>query len=134
MNEQQNTQAIRQQIEAHIIAQAWKDEAYKKELLNNPKAVIGKEFGVQLPAEVNVTVMEETSSSLYFVIPNLPTGVATAELTEDQLETVAGGGPWSAVAGGIIGAGSTLIAGGSASEAIGNGVSGAALGLALPTP
>lgn len=134
MNDQQNLQPIRQQIEAHIIAQAWKSEAYKQELLSNPRAVIGKEFAVQLPAQVSVKVFEETPNSLYFVIPNRPTQVAEEDLTEEQLEAIAGGGPWSAVAGGIIGGGTTLLTGGSPSEAIGNGLSGAALGLALPTP
>ncbi|WP_373529998.1 NHLP leader peptide family RiPP precursor [Nostoc sp.] len=134
MNEQQTLQPIRKQIEAHIIAQAWNDETYKKELLSNPRAVIGKEFRVQLPAEVNVTVIEESPTSLYFVIPNIPNAVAEAELSEEQLETVAGGGPLTAIATGGFAAAGTLIAGGSGSDAIGNGIAGAGLGLLLPTP
>ncbi|MBD2001715.1 MULTISPECIES: class IIb bacteriocin, lactobin A/cerein 7B family [Cyanophyceae] len=89
MSEQTSPQT-RQDIEAHMIAQAWKDEAYKQELLSNPKAVIEREFGVQLPHEVNVHVMEEDSSNLYFVLPACP-NLSGAELSDEQLETVAGG-------------------------------------------
>lgn len=89
MSEQTSPQT-RKEIEAHIIAQAWKDEAYKQELLSNSKAVIEREFGVQLPAGMNVRVMEEDSTNLYFVLPARP-NLSNAELSEEQLETVAGG-------------------------------------------
>ena len=94
----------RQDIEAHMIAQAWKDEAYKQELLSNSKAVIEREFGVQLPAVVNVHVMEEDSTNLYLVLPARP-NLSNAELSDEQLEAVAGGiGPLAVagiVAGGV---------------------------------
>jgi len=89
MSEQTSPQT-RKDIEAHIIAQAWKDEGYKQELLSNPKAAIGQEFGVQLPAEVNVHVMEEDSTNLYFVLPARP-DLSNAELSDEQLEAVSGG-------------------------------------------
>ncbi len=87
----------RQDIEAHMIAQAWKDDAYKQELLSNSKAVIEREFGVQLPVKVNVHVMEEDSTNLYFVLPARP-NLSNAELSEDQLEAIAGGNTFDFVA------------------------------------
>jgi hypothetical protein len=87
---EQNTSRDRQAIEAHIIAQAWKDEAYKLELLSNSKAVIEREFGVQLPNEVSVRVMEEDTTNLYFVLPARP-NLSNVELSDEQLEAVAGG-------------------------------------------
>jgi hypothetical protein len=80
----------RQDIEARIIAKAWKDEAYKQELLTNPKAAIEREFGVEFPADVNVQVLEENSTSLHFVLPMSPVAIAQ-ELSEEQLEAIAGG-------------------------------------------
>lgn len=89
MNEQ-TEQRSRQEIEAHIIAKAWKNEAYKQELLNNSKAVIEQEFGLQLADDINVQVVEEDADSLYLVLPMQPDS-STEELSEDQLEAVAGG-------------------------------------------
>ena len=89
MSEQQQSQT-RKDIEAHIIAKAWKDEAYKQELLTNPQAVLSREFGVEFPQEVQIQVLEENSTSLYFVLPMSPMEI-TEELSEEQLEAVAGG-------------------------------------------
>ncbi|MBC6430118.1 class IIb bacteriocin, lactobin A/cerein 7B family [Nostoc sp. HG1] len=87
---EQSTPRTRKDIEAHIIAQSWKDEAYKQELLSNSKAVVEREFGIQLPANVSVKVVEENPTNLYFVLPMRP-DLSGAELSDEQLEAVAGG-------------------------------------------
>ncbi len=134
MTEQQTPQpSPRKLIEAHMIAQAWKNPAYKQELLNNSKAVIEREFGVKLPAEVTVQVLEESPNKLYFVIPNRPQE-ADANLTEEQLEAVAGGGPWTALSGGVLGAATTHWVGGDGADVVKNGLAGAALTASLPIP
>jgi hypothetical protein len=88
MSEQQAQ--TRKDIESRIIAKAWKNEAFKQEFLSNPKPIIEQEFGVELPAELNVSVYEENSTSLYFVLPILPQ-IEGRELSEEELESVAGG-------------------------------------------
>jgi hypothetical protein len=85
MNEQTR---IRKDIEAHIIAKAWKDPSYKQELLSNSKFVLEKEFNTQFPLEVNVKVLEENPQALYFVLPLCP---EISDLSEEQLEAIAGG-------------------------------------------
>ncbi|MEH1770608.1 NHLP leader peptide family RiPP precursor [Nostoc sp.] len=92
MSQQEQAQT-RQDIEARIIAKAWKDEAYKQELLTNPKAVIEREFGVEFPADVNVQILEENPTSLHFVLPVSPVSIAQ-DLSEEQLEAIAGGKDW----------------------------------------
>jgi hypothetical protein len=43
---------------APLIAKAWQDEAYRKEFVANPKGVIQKEFGVDLPKSIAIEVVE----------------------------------------------------------------------------
>ncbi|VEP15570.1 Nitrile hydratase-like protein (modular protein) [Hyella patelloides LEGE 07179] len=90
MNEQ-NPQRSRNEIEAHLVAQVWKDETFKQQLLANPKVVIEREFGVQLPATLNVQVMQEDADTLYITLPAPPPNVNEDELSEEDLEAVAGG-------------------------------------------
>jgi hypothetical protein len=80
----------RRDIEARIIAKAWKDEAYKQELLTNPKAVIEREFGVQFTEEISIQIREENPTALYFVLPMRPQ-IEEQELSEKDLEEVSGG-------------------------------------------
>ncbi len=79
----------REEALAPVVAKAWKDEKFKKELISNPKAVINKEFGVQIPDNVNVKVVEENANNLYIILPMKPQ--REGELTDEQLEAVAGG-------------------------------------------
>ncbi|MGI6647523.1 MAG: NHLP leader peptide family RiPP precursor [Bacillota bacterium] len=71
-----------------VIAQkARENEEFRLALLNDPKAAIAKEFGVLLPDNTKVEVHVESPRVLHLIIP---AGNAD-ELTDDQLEDVAGG-------------------------------------------
>jgi hypothetical protein len=89
MTEQTSPQT-RKDIEAHIIAQAWKDENYKQELLNNPKSIFEKEFGIKLSSQKKIEVLEEKPNTFYFVLPISP-DLSKAELSDEELEVIAGG-------------------------------------------
>ncbi len=83
----------RQELEQEIVAKAWKDETFKQQLLSNPKETIAKEIGMEPPENVEVRVLEETPNTIYFVIPMKPSEMkAEGELSEEALESVAGGG------------------------------------------
>jgi hypothetical protein len=87
-----NENKSRQEFEADLVAKAWKDSAFKQELLSNPKATISKEFGTQIPDTIEVRVLEENPLTLYIVLPMKPTDLqGEGELSEEALETVAGG-------------------------------------------
>ncbi len=72
----------------HIIAKALKDEAFRKELINDPKGVIARETGAQIPDSLEIKVVEEAENIAYFVLPQIPSGL----LSDDALDAVAGGG------------------------------------------
>ena len=71
---------------AKIIAKAWRDPAFKAELIANPAAALKAE-GIHVPAGMAVTVLENTDKQFHLVLPSVPTD----ELSEDDLEAVAGG-------------------------------------------
>lgn len=68
-----------------IIARAWSDEAFKQRLIADPKAVL-QEYGVQMPANLNLKVVENSNDLHHFVLPPAP-----QELTDEDLDKVAGG-------------------------------------------
>jgi hypothetical protein len=84
----------RTELQAQLIERASRDQAFRQELMANPKAVIARELGVPIPASVEIRVVEETPSSAYLVLPAAPVR-AGQELSEQELEAVAGG-YWSA--------------------------------------
>lgn len=81
----------REQLESMLIERAWKDDKFRTELLANPKAVIAREAGAAIPDNVNIRVIQEDASTRYLVIPANPTEVSEGELSDDELEAVAGG-------------------------------------------
>jgi hypothetical protein len=80
-----------EELQARIIVRAWEDEAFKDHLLSDPKSAIGEELGVQLPDELEITVVEETEQAVCLVIPRRPDDSAGDELEDDDLDAVAGG-------------------------------------------
>jgi Nitrile hydratase, alpha chain len=79
----------RQDIQQEIVLKALKDEAYRQRLKADPKAALEETIGQSLPADVKVTAVEESTSNLYLVLP--PPLPASIELSDDQLDTAAGG-------------------------------------------
>jgi hypothetical protein len=85
------------EIESRLIERAYKDEAFAAKLKANPKAVLQEEIakaapGVSLPADLNVSVVEESPNQLYLVLPHVRKAAAGGQLTDQQLELVSGGG------------------------------------------
>jgi hypothetical protein len=100
----------RNDLEARLVAHAWQDDEFKQELLSNPRAAFKREFGdvISLSEDLNIHVIEEKDKTFCLVIPKKP-NMNTEELSEEQLEEVAGGiGILGAVA---IGVGVTFVAG-----------------------
>ena len=71
-----------------LITRAWQNDDFRRDLLSNPKAAIERELNVSLPAGLTVQVHEQSDNVLHLVLPPKPRG---GELSDEQLETVAGG-------------------------------------------
>ena len=79
-------------LSSQIISRAMQDESFKQQLLGGSvaaKAAIEQQIGQKLPEGLEINVLEETPQVSYLVLPTMPSG--DGELSEDQLEAVAGG-------------------------------------------
>jgi hypothetical protein len=70
-----------------IAARAWSDDAFKKRLMAEPAAVAA-EYGMPLPPGLQLRVVEDTPTVRHFI---LPPGPRVAELSDEELDQVAGG-------------------------------------------
>ena len=73
-----------------LIEKCWKDADFKKRVVSDPKGMLEHRIGQKFPAQVKIFIHEEDANTLHFSIPAPPANVS--ELSEDQLEKVAGGG------------------------------------------
>ena len=84
----------KEQIIQTVISKAWEDADFRKELLASPVEAIEKLTGVEvvLPEGKELIIVDQTDKSKVYVnIPAEPE-MDNIELTEDQLEAIAGGG------------------------------------------
>lgn len=86
MTEEARQTLSRAEFEKLVLAHARDDGAFRASLLADPKGTLKKAFEVELPDAVEFTVVEETPSRFYLVLP-----VESAELSDEELGAVAGG-------------------------------------------
>lgn len=82
-----------QKLNAQVVQNAWDDVQFKNQLIANPLETMEKLTGhkINLPAGKKLVVIDQTDeSTVYFTIPR-KVDMSTLELTEEQLEMVAGG-------------------------------------------
>lgn len=59
-------------LKVQIIKKAWEDPAFKKSLLSEPKKAIREAFGIDIPADIELKVVEESPKSYYLTLPPKP--------------------------------------------------------------
>ena len=73
---------------AQLFAACWKDEALKARFMSDPKAVLS-EYGIDVPANIDVNVVENTDNTVHITMPAAPGG--DGELSDEELADAAGG-------------------------------------------
>ncbi len=81
----------RTELERRIVQRSLEDDAFRQRLLADPKAAVEEELGTRLPEGVGVRAVEETADTIYLVLPSASPSGETGELSDRQLESVAGG-------------------------------------------
>jgi hypothetical protein len=90
------TTFTRQDLEAMLVARAWEDDSFKAALLADPRSVIEREANRQypglltFPAGLQVYLHQETPTDIHIVLPVKPDASAERELSDADLQLVAG--------------------------------------------
>ncbi|MFB2876325.1 NHLP leader peptide family RiPP precursor [Floridanema aerugineum] len=80
------------ETQVQLLTRILRDSEFRNRLIADPKGVMA-EKGLNVPADVQVTVLQETPSHYYLVLPafDFPELEAGRELSDEELEFVAGG-------------------------------------------
>jgi hypothetical protein len=76
-------------LQEQVMERALIDEAFRQEMLSNPRAVLARDYNVYIPETVDIRVLEGTTAVMTFTLP--PRQEAVQELSDAELEAVAGG-------------------------------------------
>ena len=89
----------REQMERRLVQRSLQDDDFRRMLLEDPKAAVEQELGTRLPEDVRVVAVEETAQTIYLVLPSASPLGGGVELSDQELEAVAGG--WDAQTAGL---------------------------------
>jgi len=81
----------RAEIERSIVQRSLEDVDFRRRLLDDPKGTADREMGMRLPEGIEVRVVEESADTIYLVLPSVSPVGEYGELSDGELEAVAGG-------------------------------------------
>jgi hypothetical protein len=81
----------RVEMERTLVQRSLQDEEFRQRLLEDPRAVVEQELGTRLPEGVQVRVVQESADTIYLVLPSASPIGEGGELSDEALESVAGG-------------------------------------------
>ena len=76
------------EIREMVLSKAGEDGDFRASLIADPKAAISAEIGQTIPDGFDVAVHEDSATTAHLVLPPSP------ELTEAEMESVAGAASW----------------------------------------
>ena len=74
-------------LKRKIIERAMEDEAFRKQLVDNPGKAIQDILGVSVPDSIEIVVLEETADKVYLILPRM----RKKTLSSDDMEKIAAG-------------------------------------------
>lgn len=80
----------RKSFDDELVSKAMKNDDFRKALMADPKGTLEKEWGVSLPADLNITVHQETKNHLHVVLPTAAAAsdeVQSAEMHPESLSS-----------------------------------------------
>jgi hypothetical protein len=78
-------------LNAAVVNKAIQEPAFRAQLLANPKAAVEKALNAPLPAGITLKVIEAGKTDFTVVLPYQAKTSANGELSDSDLESVAGG-------------------------------------------
>jgi hypothetical protein len=89
----------RAEVERTLVQRTMEDEDFRQMLLDDPKGAVEQELGSRLPEGVEVRAVEESAQIIYLVLPSASPLGQGGELSDQELDEVAGGdesdNPWA---------------------------------------
>ena len=80
----------RVEVERRLIEKSLQDDAFRQRLLEDPKGAVEQELGTRLPEDVRVVTVEESTDTIYLVLPGTPTARALRARTFGSRARVSG--------------------------------------------
>ncbi len=62
-------------LKTQVIQKAWADSDFRARLLADPKTALRDTFGIEMPDDLRLNVVEENPKEFYLVIPPHPSAV-----------------------------------------------------------
>lgn len=81
----------RADVERRLVERSLQDDDFRRRLLEDPRSTVEQELGARLPEGIRVVAVEETSDTIYLVLPSASPAGQGGELSDRELESVAGG-------------------------------------------
>jgi hypothetical protein len=91
MSEAGGAGGTRSEVERKLLQRSMEDEDFRRRLLEDPKGTFEQELGTRLPEGFRIRVVEESAQTIYLVLPSASAVGEDEELSDRELEAVAGG-------------------------------------------
>jgi hypothetical protein len=69
-----------------IVSIAMHDQAFREELVSNPKETLERELGITFPPEVEIEMHQDTTTIIHLVLPLQPKTGSLMEVSYAELE------------------------------------------------